>query len=69
MKISAQVQNSHDHHHVTLSTNDTAHSINIPPKSSGYGSSVNGGELHLLSPAIHHIKSVLTRESDSTIIA
>lgn len=69
MKISAQVQNSQGHHHVTLSTNNTTHSIDIPSKSSGYGSGANGGDLLLLPPAIHHIKTVLTRESDSTIIA
>jgi len=51
LKISAHIQNSHDHHHVTLSTNDAAHSINIPPKSSGYGSSANGGELLFLALA------------------
>lgn len=51
MKITAHVQNSHNHHHVTLSTNDTAHAIDIPPKSTGYGSSANGGELLFLALA------------------
>ncbi|MCA9865010.1 MAG: OsmC family protein [Anaerolineae bacterium] len=51
MKITAHVQNSHNHHHITLSTNDTAHTIPIPPKSSGYGSSANGGELLFLALA------------------
>lgn len=51
MKISAHIQNTHRHHHITLSTNDTIHSINIPPKSSGYGSSANGGELLFLALA------------------
>lgn len=51
MKISARVENSKDHHQVTLQTNDTVHSILIPPKSTGYGSSANGGELLFLALA------------------
>ncbi len=51
MKITARVENNHNHHHATLSTNDTTHSITIPPKSSGFGSSANGGELIFLALA------------------
>ena len=51
MKISAQVQNSYGEHHVTLATNGNTHSIVIPPKPSGFGSSANGGELLLLALA------------------
>lgn len=51
MKITARVENSKDHHRVTLQTNDNAHSITIPPKSTGYGSSANGGELLFLALA------------------
>src|SRR5512139_3277650 len=51
MKISARVENSRDNHQVTLQTNDSVHSINIPPKTGGYGSSVNGGELLFLALA------------------
>ena len=51
MKITAKVENSKDHHQVTLQTNDTVHSITIPPKSTGYGSSANGGELLFLALA------------------
>ena len=51
MKISARVQNSQDSHHVTLRTNDHAHSITIPPKQTGLGSSANGGELLFLALA------------------
>lgn len=46
MKITAPIQNTH--HHITLSTNDNAHSITIPPKATGYGSRANGGESLLL---------------------
>ena len=51
MRISAHVKNSHNHHHVTLATNDTVHSITIPPKCTGYGSSANGGEVLFLALA------------------
>lgn len=51
MKIRATVQNSEGRHHVTLRTNDNVHSITIPPKSTGFGSSANGGELLFLALA------------------
>ena len=51
MKISAKVENTKDNHHVALQTNDNVHSIVIPPKSTGYGSSTNGGELLFLALA------------------
>lgn len=51
MKISAHVENSKDNNQVTLQTNDSVHSINIPPKSTGYGSGANGGELLFLALA------------------
>jgi uncharacterized OsmC-like protein len=51
MKITAKVENSKDSHQVTLKTNDNVHSIVIPPKSTGYGSSANGGELLFLALA------------------
>jgi organic hydroperoxide reductase OsmC/OhrA len=51
MKITANIQNSQGQHHVTLTTNDKSHSIIIPPKSSGSGSSVNGAELLFLALA------------------
>ena len=51
MKITARVENSKDNHQVTLQTNDNVHSIMIPSKLSGYGSSANGGELLFLALA------------------
>ena len=51
MKITARVENSKDNHQVTLQTNDNVHSIIIPPKPTGYGSSANGGELLFLALA------------------
>ena len=49
MKITAKVENSKHNHQVTLQTNDNAHSIVIPPRSTGFGSSANGGELLFLA--------------------
>jgi uncharacterized OsmC-like protein len=51
MKVSAKVQNSEGQHHVTLRTNDHAHSLAVPPKPAGFGSSANGRELLFLALA------------------
>jgi organic hydroperoxide reductase OsmC/OhrA len=51
MKISATVQNGSGQHHITLRTNDDVHSLAIPPRPMGFGSSVNGGELLFLALA------------------
>lgn len=51
MRISARVENSEGNHHVTLTTDSRVHSIHIPPKPSGYGSSANGAELLFLALA------------------
>ena len=51
MKISARVQNSEGQHQVTLRTNDNVHSLSIPSKPTGFGSSANGGELLFLALA------------------
>ncbi len=51
MKIRADVKNSQGNHQVILRTNNHSHSIEIPPKPAGYGSSANGGELLFLALA------------------
>ena len=51
MKITALVQNSKGSHAVRLQTNDAVHSLDIPPKPAGFGSSANGGELLCLALA------------------
>ena len=58
MKISARVQNSEGQHLVTLRTNDNVHSLNIPPKPTGFGSSANGGELLFLALATCYCNDV-----------
>jgi uncharacterized OsmC-like protein len=51
MKITARVQNREAQHQVSLSTNDNVQTLAISPKSTGFGSSVNGGELLFLALA------------------
>lgn len=51
MHIRAQVDNSFRQHQVSLQTNDSIHSIEIPPRAGGYGSRANGGELLFLALA------------------
>jgi uncharacterized OsmC-like protein len=50
-KISAYILNSEGTHQVDLRTNNAQHSIVIPPKATGPGSSANGGELLFLALA------------------
>jgi uncharacterized OsmC-like protein len=51
MHISASVKNSFNKHDVTVSTNNIQKQIDIPAKTEGFGSSINGGELLFLSLA------------------
>ncbi len=51
MNIRASVINSQGQHQVALKTGETQHSITIPPKPGGFGSSANGGELLFLALA------------------
>lgn len=51
MKIRAEVQSDRGEHRVTLETDGNSHSIAIPPKASGFGSSANGGEFLFLALA------------------
>lgn len=51
VKIAARVRNSAGEHHVTVSTEGAERTVTIPPKESGQGSSVNGGELLFLALA------------------
>jgi len=51
MKVTAILNNKHNEHHVTVTTDGNSKTISIPSKPTGYGSSVNGAELLLLSLA------------------
>ena len=63
MKISATLKNSVNKNEIVVSTNDNGKSISIPSKSSGQGSSINGGELLFLSLATCFCND-LYREAD-----
>ena len=67
MKITAKVENSKDNHRVTLQTNDNVHSILIPPKSTGYDSSANGGELLFLALATCYCKDIYREAAKQNI--
>ncbi|GAB3258223.1 hypothetical protein GCM10027347_21370 [Larkinella harenae] len=51
MKMSARIHSTLNQHDIIVQTNDAARSVQIAPKPSGYGSSINGGELLLLALA------------------
>ena len=50
-KFTVNVHNAENQHQVMLRTGDSEHSIVVPPKSTGFGSSMNGGEALLLALA------------------
>lgn len=51
MLMSATIRSGFNQHEVEVQTNGAVKQMNIAAKSTGYGSSVNGGELLLLSLA------------------
>jgi organic hydroperoxide reductase OsmC/OhrA len=51
MEISATVRNANPVHEVVVRTDTAAKTLSIPPKASGRGSAVNGGELLMLALA------------------
>lgn len=68
MKIKAKVVNNQNNNEVLLQTNDNIHSINIPSKANGFGSSVNGGELLFLSLATCYSNDIYREASKMGII-
>jgi uncharacterized OsmC-like protein len=66
--ISARVNNSKDNHQVTLETNGSGHSIVIPPKASGFGSSANGGELLFLALATCYCNDIYREAAKRNIV-
>ena len=51
MKISATVRNASSRHEVVVSTGSSQQALAVPPKASGHGSNVNGGEFLMLALA------------------
>lgn len=68
MQISARVQNAPGHHETFVTTNDHTRSITIPPKSSGAGSSVNGGELLFLALATCYCNDIYREAAKRNIV-
>jgi organic hydroperoxide reductase OsmC/OhrA len=66
MKISARLENSEAQHYVRVTTNDSSHSITIPPKPSGFGSSANGGELLFLALATCYCNDIYREAANGT---
>jgi len=58
VKISAQIQNSEGKNSVSVKTGENAQSITISSRASGFGSSVNGGELLFLALATCYCNDV-----------
>lgn len=67
MKIAAILKNEYNKHQVTVTTNSDSKSVSIPPKASGYGSSVNGAELLLLSLATCYCNDIYREASKRNI--
>ena len=63
MRMVARVQNSQEENHVILTAGGQSHSLTIPPRPSGYGSSASGGELLLLALATCYCNDIY-READ-----
>ncbi len=68
MKISAKVENSFRSHDVELTTNGMTQQLNIPAKSSGYGSTVNGGELLFLALATCYCNDLYREATKMNIV-
>lgn len=67
VKISAKVNNRKDAHDVVLSTGDNTHSITIPAKSNGMGSSANGAELLFLALATCYCNDIYREAQQSNL--
>jgi organic hydroperoxide reductase OsmC/OhrA len=65
--ISATVQSEHNRHRVTLSTGGNSHALEIAPRSSGFGSSANGGELLCLAIATCYCNDVYREAAKRSI--
>jgi uncharacterized OsmC-like protein len=51
MNLSATIKSSYNQHEITVQTNGSSKAVAISPKVTGFGSSINGGELLLLALA------------------
>jgi len=68
MKVSANIKSNFNHHDIVVQTDETAKELQISPKPSGYGSSVNGGELLLLSLATCYCNDIYREAGKRNIV-
>lgn len=67
MRISAHVHNQEGQHEVTVTTDDQSQPLTIPPKPTGFGSHVNGGELLFLALATCYCNDIYREASQQQI--
>jgi uncharacterized OsmC-like protein len=67
MRFSARVENSQNNHKVTMQAGDAVHSIDIPPKETGFGSSASGGELLFLALATCYCNDIYREAAKKNI--
>lgn len=67
MKFSARVENSKNTHKVAMQAGDAGHSIDIPPREGGYGSSASGGELLFLALATCYCNDIYREAAKKNI--
>jgi organic hydroperoxide reductase OsmC/OhrA len=65
--IEARVENERGRHTATLATQGVRHALSISPRPSGFGSSVNGGELLCLALATCYCNDIY-REAEKLAI-
>lgn len=68
MIIKAKLENCKDENVVVLTTNEREHDLAIPSKSSGYGSSVSGGELLCLALATCYCNDIYREAAKHAIV-
>lgn len=67
MKVSASLKNELNKHEIIVSTNGISKSILISSQASGYGSSINGAELLLLSLATCYCNDIYREAAKKNI--
>lgn len=67
MRMSASIKHSLEHQQIEVQTNDVAKHIAIAAKPNGMGSSVNGGELLLLSIATCYCNDIYREAAKQNI--
>lgn len=68
MLIAAHVENEHQRHAVDLRTNGSCHALCVAPRSTGFGSSANGGELLCLALATCYCNDIYREAEKRNII-